>query len=179
MSTRSFSIVAVAAVSLLTAGCGGSFSETTATTTGTQNGALAYARCMRSHGVPNFPDPTGSGGANKQAVVSALKGAGNPEVQAASTACIHVNGGSPGADQGAAQGQAQTAGMLAFARCMRRRGFPSFPDPTRQGELSPAMVTAAGIDLHTPAVLRAGLACTSVSHGALTPAAVERAVHGG
>ena len=41
------------------------------------------------------------------------------------------------------------------------------------------MVTAAGIDLHQPAVLGAGLACTSVTHGLLTRAAVERAVNGG
>jgi hypothetical protein len=56
--------------------------------------------------------------------------------------------------------------------------FPDFPDPT-QGELSPQMVTAAGIDLHQPAVLKAGLACRSVTHGLLTRAAVERAVNGG
>ena len=42
-----------------------------ATTTVTPNGALAYARCMRAHGVPNFPDPTG--GNNKRAVISAME----------------------------------------------------------------------------------------------------------
>jgi hypothetical protein len=41
------------------------------------------------------------------------------------------------------------------------------------------MVTAAGIDLHQPAVLNAGLACTSVTHGLLTPADIRRAVNGG
>jgi hypothetical protein len=183
MSSRTLfptSIVAIAAVSLLTAGCGGSSSTTAATTTtATQNGALAYARCMRSHGVPNFPDPTSSGGSHKEAVVSALQEVSNSQADAASTACIHVNGGSPGTGQSAAQSQAPTAAMLAFARCMRRRGFPNFPDPTSQGQLSPQMVTAAGIDLHQPAVLKAGLACTSVTRGVLTRAAVERAVNGG
>jgi hypothetical protein len=62
---------------------------------------------------------------------------------------------------------------------MRNRGFPNFPDPTVQGQLTPEMVTAAGISLHQPAVLDAGLACTSVTHGLLTRADVERAVNGG
>ena len=174
------SVIAAAAVLLLAAGCGGS-SPTTATTTtaATQNGALAYARCMRSHGVRNFPDPTSSGGGNKQAVVSALQEVSNSRAQAAQAACIHVNGGSPGTGPSAAHSPAHTAAMLAFARCMRSHGFASFPDPTAQGQLSPQMVTAAGIDLHQPAVLNAGLACTSVTHGLLTRAAVERAVNGG
>jgi hypothetical protein len=173
-------VVAVAAVSLLAAGCGGGSSTTAATTTtAMQNGALAYALCMRSHGIPNFPDPNRSGGNSKEAVISALQGVSNSRVQAAQTACRHVNGGSPGTGPSAAQSQAQTAAMLAFARCMRGRGFANFPDPTTQGQLTPQMVTAAGIDLHQPAVLTAGLACTSVTHGLLTRAAVERAVHGG
>ena len=49
-------VIVAAAMSLLAAGCGGSSSTTAATTT--TSGALAYARCMRSHGVANFPDPT-------------------------------------------------------------------------------------------------------------------------
>ena len=173
------SIVAVAAVSLLAAGCGGSSSTTAATTTATQTGALAYAHCMHSHGVPNFPDPTSSGGSDKEAIISALQEVGNSQADAAQTACIHVNGGSPGTGPSAAPKQPHRAAMLAFAQCMRRRGFPNFPDPTSEGQLSPQMVTAAGIDLHQPAVLQAGLACTSVTHGALTRAAVERAVNGG
>ncbi len=170
-------VVAVAAVSLLAAGCGGGSSTTAATTT--QNGPRAYARCMHAHGVPNFPDPTSSGGGDKEAVVAALQEVGNSKAEAAQTACVHVNGGSPGTGQSAAQSQAHRAAMLAFAQCMRRRGFANFPDPSSQGELSPEMVTAAGIDLHQPAVLGAGLACTSVTHGLLTRAAVERAVNGG
>lgn len=169
------SLVAVCAASLLGGGCGSGSSTTAATTT--QNGALAYARCMHSHGVPNFPDPTG--GNNKQAVVSALQAVGNSQAQAAETACMHVNGGSPGSGPKEAEGPGHTAAMLAFARCVRSRGFPDFPDPTAQGQLSPEMVAAAGIDLHQPAVLRAGLACTSVTRGTLTRADVERAVDGG
>src|ERR1700733_2624865 len=100
-------VIVAAAVSLFAAGCGGNSSPAAVTATAaTQNGALAYARCMRSNGVPNFPDPTGSGGANKTAIVSALKAVSNSRDQAAQTACIHVNGGSPGTGQSVAQGHA-------------------------------------------------------------------------
>jgi hypothetical protein len=169
------SVVVVAAVSLLAAGCGGG-SSTTAATARTQSGALAYASCMRSHGVPNFPDPTG--GNNKQAVVSALQAVGNSQAQAAQTACMHVNGGSPGTGQSATQSQAHIAAMLAFARCIRSHGFPNFPDPSRSGQLTHEMVASAGINLHQPAVLEAGDACVSVTHGVITKAIVARFVAG-
>ena len=85
--------------------------------------------------------------------------------------------GAPGAQQtDAASVHRRTEAALAFARCMRARGFPNFPDPTAQGQLTPQMVTAAGIDLHQPALLHAGLACVSVTHGLLTAHDIERAV---
>jgi hypothetical protein len=171
------SLVAAAAVSLLGAGCGGSSSTTAATAT-RQNGALAYAHCMHSHGVPNFPDPTAGGGNDKQAIVSALQAVGNSQAQAAQTACTHVNGGSPGTRQSATQSQARTAAMLAFARCIRDHGFPRFPDPTSNGQLTHEMVAGAGINLHQPAVLEAGDACVSVTHGVITKAIVARFVAG-
>jgi hypothetical protein len=177
MTNRTLIPTAVVAVtvSLLVTGCGGSSSATVATTTtATQNGALAYARCMRSHGVSNFPDPAGSAASNKEAVVSALQDVSNSQVQAAQTACIHVNGGSPGTGQSGAEGQAHRAVMLAFARCIRSHGFPSFPDPTSGGELTHEMVANAGINLHQPAVLQAGDACVGVTHGVITKATVAR-----
>jgi len=79
------SVVAVAALSLLAAGCGGGSSSgvasvgasTTDATTTEQSGLVAYSACMRSNGVPNWPDPTRSGGLPKEAVVSALQAVGN------------------------------------------------------------------------------------------------------
>ena len=68
---------------------------------------------------------------------------------------------------------------MAFARCIRSHGFPSFPDPTGNGELTQEMAAAAGINLHQPAVLQAGYACVGVTHGFITRAAVAHAVNGG
>jgi hypothetical protein len=172
------SVVVVAAVSLLAAGCGGSSSTTAATAAAAPSGALAYARCMRSHGVQNFPDPIGGGANNKRAVVSALEEVSPSRGQAAMTACVHVNGGSPGADKGATKGQANPAAMLAFARCLRGHGFTSFPDPTSSGELTAGMLAQQGINLHQPAVLQAADACVSVTHGFITKTDVARFIAG-
>ena len=173
------SVVVVAAVLLLTAGCGGSSSTTVAsTTTPTANGALAYARCMRSRGVTNFPDPGASGGNDKEAVVSALRAVSNSQAQAAQTACMHVNGGSPGTGQSAVQTQTHTAATLAFARCIRTHGFPSFPDPTTSGQITHEMLANAGINLHQPAVVQAADACVNVTHGFITKTDVARFIAG-
>ncbi len=168
-------VVAAAIVSVLAAGCGGGSPTTAATTT--PNALVAYSECMRSHGVPNFPDPINAE-IPKDKVVAAV--IGNPRSPAAQRACRHLipeSGLGPG--QTATPTRTRLADALSFADCVRAHGFPSFPDPTNQGQLTPEMVTAAGINLHQPEVLRAGLACVPASHGLLTPGAIERAVHGG
>jgi hypothetical protein len=68
--------------------------------------------------------------------------------------------------------------FLAFAQCMRAHGVSAFPDPTAQGQITPEMLTASGIDLHSRLVLDAGLSCVSVTHGAITAADVRAAVSG-
>lgn len=44
----------------LLAGCGGG-AQHAGSPSKVMSGALAYATCMRSHGVPDFPDPNGQG----------------------------------------------------------------------------------------------------------------------
>ncbi|MGN6169413.1 MAG: hypothetical protein ACTHQQ_14770, partial [Solirubrobacteraceae bacterium] len=61
------SVVAAVAVALLAAGCGGGSSTNDATIS--QSGLVAYSHCMRSHGVPNFPDPTPNEGIPKDKIV--------------------------------------------------------------------------------------------------------------
>jgi hypothetical protein len=179
------SVVAVAAFTLLAAGCGGGgsaagvanvASSSTAATTTTQSGLDAFASCMRSHGVPTFPDPDSSGEIPKIHVVAAAQA--NPhKFNAAQTACIHLApSGSLGRQQTAQQKRTQLADELSFARCMRSHGLARFPDPTAQGQLSVEMVRAQGIDVHAPAVLHVVQACLPASHGALTAAKVEEAL---
>lgn len=172
-------VIAVAVASLLVAGCGGGAATTTtaAATATAQSGLFAYSQCMRSHGVSNFPDPVPGQGIPKDKLVRLV---GSPQFSAASNACQHVMPASGlGPHTAATPTRVRLAAALAFARCMRGRGFRTFPDPTRQGELTPQMVAAAGLDLHQPALLQAGLACAPVTHGLITRAAVQRAVNGG
>lgn len=178
------SFLAVAAFSLLAAGCGGGgspgvanvASSKTTTTATTQTGLAAFAACMRSHGVPNFPDPDSTGEIPKVQVVATAQA--NPhKFNAAQTACIHLApNGSLGRQETAAQKRTQLADELSFARCMRSHGVARFPDPTAQGQLSVEMVQAQGIDVHAPAVLHVVQACLPASHGALTAAKVRAAI---
>ena len=164
--------VAALPVALIVAACGGTAPSHTATVTA-PTGLVAYAHCMRTHGVPSFPDPTPVGGIPKDEIPT-----NNPHVPAASGECQHLAPAGLGPQQATEPTHTRVQDGLSFARCMRTRGFAKFPDPTRQGQLTPAMVTAAGVDLHQPSLLRAGLACVPASHGLLTRAAIERAVRG-
>ena len=175
-------VVAVAAFSLLAAGCGGGSSPGVAnvasstsvvTTTTTQNGLLAFSQCMRSHGVPNFPDPQRFVGGNVKLTIHQLAPS-----QAAMSACTHLlptNGGG-GSQQTAQQQRTQLADELSFAGYMRSHGVSRFPDPTAQGDLSVERVQAQGIDIHSPAVLHAVQTCLPASHGGLTAAKVREAL---
>jgi hypothetical protein len=128
---------------------------------------------MRSNGMPNFPDPQRFVGGN---VKLTIHQAAPP--QAALDACSHLlptNGGS-GSQQTAQQQRTQLADELSFAKCMRSHGVSHFPDPTAQGSLSVEMVQAAGIDVHSPQVLRVVQACLPASHGGLTAAKVRQAL---
>jgi hypothetical protein len=177
-------VVVVAAFSLLAAGCGGggsspgvaSVASTTATTT-TANGLLAFADCMRTNGMPNFPDPQHFAGGNLKLTIQQF-GASNSQFQSAMSACNHLlptNGGSA-PQETAAQQRTRLADGLSFAKCMRSHGVGRFPDPTAQGDLTVEMVEAQGIDVHSPAVLHVVQTCLPASHGGLTRAKVAEAL---
>ena len=131
-------VAAVAALSLIAAGCGGGAprvasvtSSTTAATVTAQYGPVAFSRCMRSHGELNFPDPNSSGVFDG----SKLKqlGAGGQlrsvtQLRAAQTECNHLlPNGVPLAVPTITPGE--QADYLRAAACLRSHGFPGFPDP--------------------------------------------------
>jgi hypothetical protein len=184
---RSQLLAAAAAAAALLAGCGGGSSSSGssgpsgsaghATQAQSLQAVVNFADCMRSHGVP-FPDPTTSPRGFKDALAPNSALAQSPTFQSTFKTCRHFlpNDGSP--RQSAPHSQAQIAAFLAFTRCLRSHGFPSFPDPTSSGDLTHEMVASAGIDLHQPAVIQAGDACVSVTHGTITKADVARFVAG-
>jgi hypothetical protein len=134
---------------------------------------------MRNHGVTNFPDPkvtTHNGGVS---VIIAAGGVDfkSPQEKLAQNAC---QGLMPApATAGPTQNQpGRVQALLAFARCMRARGVQRFPDPAGTGQLTLSMINSAGVDLHAPNTLTAGLACAPLTHGIITRANVEQAVNG-
>jgi hypothetical protein len=160
-------IIVVTGLALLASACGGSsgghvaqLGSTTTTASSasssaasTQDEALAFARCMRSHGVPNYPDPTGSG-----LIKESLQqlGVSSTRFRSASGDCSHLlpNGGSGPTP---AQVQQVRAQALQFSECVRSHGVPNFPDPASDGRIpDPA---SAGIDQGSPKFEAANQAC--------------------
>jgi len=86
-------MTALLGLTVLAAGCGGSNGQGTPGSSSRTGMAqlVAYARCMRSHGLSDFPDPTTSSGGG--AAISVHGGPGsdlnrsNPTFKAANEAC--------------------------------------------------------------------------------------------
>jgi hypothetical protein len=126
MGRAAVAIIALAGLVLPAAASAGSQS------TNTQE-ALAYSHCMRSHGVPSFPDPSSSGAIPKVS----LRELDNPEFRAAARACRRLL--PAGTDDTFPPGEVQQLliGMLRFSQCMRFHGVPNWPDPTTDAEGRP------------------------------------------
>ncbi len=119
--------------------------------------AVKFARCIRSRGVSNFPDPTRSG-----QLTIPPDDSNTPAFASASKACQSLMpGGAGGAGQTSTMSHAQE---LQLAKCMRSRGVPSFPDPNASGGLSPD-----GINPKSPAVKAALEKCLPAGGPARAP----------
>jgi hypothetical protein len=84
---------------------------------------------MRSHGLPNWPDPTSSGVFDK----SKLRQTGYTVFQVRAVedgACNRLLGGA--SSHGPTITLADRADYLKAVACMRSHGFADFPDPTFQ-----------------------------------------------
>ena len=184
-TSRCAALVALIAGLALAAGCGGSKSPsgtgTPSAQSSAQNGAeaaYAYSRCMRSHGVPNFPDPKVSSSPGHTSVAIAVNPSetGSPKFASAQKACSGIL---PTPGDARAQEQAHKQTLLAFARCLRANGIHDFPDPDVQGQLHLQTVIAAGVDIHSRTFLDAAKACVGVTHGEITMAQIQAGINVG
>ncbi len=131
--------------------------------------AVAYAACMRAHGVPSFPDPqvSGSGGEVRVAVRVTPAITGNPQFKSAQQACSKLlPGGGPGESANHQISPGEQSEYLKAAACIRSHGIPSFPDPTFSGG-GVHVPQTAGVNLHSPKVHAAEEACQSLIPGGL------------
>jgi hypothetical protein len=109
-----------------------------------QTDALKYSLCMRSHGVPNFPDPSPGGGFVFQAG-SGLNPS-SPALKSAMAKCQKYMGGSPPGPGTVEHPNAKwLAQMVDAAACMRRHGYPDFPDPRTSVPSNPFGNSGAGV----------------------------------
>ena len=156
-------VLAVSCLALLAAACGGSAPSGVAQlgTSTAQSGsasrgstheeALAYAGCVRSHGVPLWPDPESSGAFDKSQLTPGQLGVGSAKIAAAQRACKSLLPTYSAAPQPRVLAQA-----LTFSRCMRAHGATGFPDPDSNGaiviphamESSPAYLAALNFCVH-------------------------------
>jgi len=158
-------IIAAAALALLAVACGGS--PSTAGGSANSAAAIAFSRCMRSHGVSRFPDPDSSGGTPK--ADAQRLGVSSSQLQAAQSACAHLlpsTGESidQQTEQCMATGDCPPALVQQvldlerrFSVCMRSHGVPNWPDPTLDSRGRPIFVLSiskdlGGVDPHSPQI---------------------------
>jgi hypothetical protein len=119
---------------------------------------VAYAQCMRTNGVPEFPDPD-TGGAIK------LPGGGkagnldpdSPAFKSAHEKCKQYMGtGQTGAQSG--QDPWSLDNKLQYAKCMRQNGLASFPDPDKNGQF-PRTDKGSDLSPDSPQFKQADKAC--------------------
>jgi len=152
-------VAGLAGMCLLLGECVGTSSASTTSPGSAQLKAeLAYARCMRAHGVTDYPDPNSQGAFPPfQTHVS------KQTSDAAQHACQHLlphGGGAGGA--GTRGDQQKLAFGLKTARCMRRHGYPTYPDPAPGGASSQGSGTrfdGTGIDTKSLRFQMAETAC--------------------
>jgi hypothetical protein len=195
MRARLLIAAALLIVALAVAGCGGSSSPSVAhlsTETGPssaspagsgsspesparlQEAAVAYAKCMRASGVPNFPDPNAGGGFLFHA--RAGMNPSSPAFKAAQAKCGHFM--PPGPGSGPPPSPQTLARFLNIARCMRRHGVYNFPDPRTSAPPNPLgsgiaemsdiegviLLFPTTIDQQSPIFTRAAAACAFPLH---------------
>jgi hypothetical protein len=154
---------ALAALALVAAACGGSSGAKSSSSSGSNNSGssdrektLAYSKCMRAHGIEDFPDPDSEGGIGINASPGSNLDPNNPQYQAADKACKHLlpNGGRPQSTSPEQQAERRTA-ALKYSKCMRNHGIADFPDPNSEGGLE----IPSTIDPNNPQFKAADKAC--------------------
>ena len=173
-------IVAVIAAGAAIAACGSAAASSPSSASRTdpnpdqaQQDILSFARCMRSHGVSNFPDNL-----NFQNVAGINPS--SPAFKTAQTACqplLPIKAPPPAAPS------AQThAKLVRLTNCLRAHGYPSIPDPrinppptpgssegnrygTLYGEGDYWIGIPNSIDAHGAAFVRAARACGATGVG--------------
>lgn len=137
------------------AGCGSSGKPSASAGSNGYTSFLHFSQCMRTHGVPNFPDPSPSGGGIHIDIGSGLDPL-SPAFESAQQTCKHLL---PGGGPPSVVPESQKLALLKNAECMRTHGVPNYPDPVfpRGGGIE--QLIAPDINPSSPAFQQAAKAC--------------------
>jgi hypothetical protein len=139
--------------------CGGGTGKSGGSgTTAGDSLALELAKCMRAHGVPNFPDPGAPAGNSVDT--------SSPAAQSAGATCDRLEPNNPQPSRKPSEARIRAA--FAAARCVRSHGVSGFPDPTLTppsvadviDDAGVFFVLPSGVAMDSPAVKRATHACS-------------------
>jgi hypothetical protein len=169
-------VVAMSSLALLAAACGGGHSASTGSTraggsstaagstnsSSTSSQLLAYAQCMRAHGVPDFPDPDSSGLIPADRVKALT--VSRTVFAAADGQCHSLYPTLPGINAPFTTEQKQD--YLKAAACMRAHGIPNFPDPVISGT-QVQLPIPSGVDPNSPQFTQARQICSRMIPGGL------------
>jgi hypothetical protein len=96
--------------------------------------AVAFSACMRSHGMPDFPDPKQSANGGGITLSIGGKASANSSVfQKAQQACQSLMPKLGGL--GKTPGHLDPAKISAWMKCLRSHGLPNLPDPQNNGNM--------------------------------------------
>jgi hypothetical protein len=109
---------------------------------------------MRSHGVPNFPDPPPGGGI-KITPASGLDPQA-PAFQQAQQTCRKLL---PGGGPPRVVPESIKLGMLKHAQCMRSHGVADYPDPAFPAGGGVENFIPSNLDANSPSFQNAAKAC--------------------
>ena len=169
---RLLTAAGVLAAAATIAACGSSSSAGSSAPTGSgpstgsgsssTSSALAFSKCMRANGVPNFPDLSNNGiriEASGQTISVNGVSVNAPAYAAARRKCEKYMPHASGTTTPAESAQ-EHKDALQFARCMRSHGVPNFPDPkvisSSDGNQT---VYLPGLSPYAPAFQTAANAC--------------------
>ncbi len=159
---------ALAVAGLLAAGCSSGHPRTPVALTPAGAGAggaggkiaylINYAGCMRTHGVPGFPEPSAArtGGTAPAAPSGSTVNRNSPQYRRAAQTCRSLLPNPAGAQPITAEDQVD---YLKAAQCMRTHGVPDFPDPVFANGGVHLPPPPPGLDTHSRQVLRAEATC--------------------
>ncbi len=145
---------------VLLVGCGGSAAAGGGTHVNSYvKTAIAYGRCMRSHGVPDFPDPDRQGNLVIQGSPGSDLAPNSPAFLSAQKACGPIP-----SSVTAAQEDEEFSKTLKAVVCMRANGVPNIPDPKLVGpSRDPTIRLSLGDLPGSPAFQRAAKKCAAPS----------------